>query len=428
MQSIYDRVGGVDVHKKQVTACRMRITADKRLEQEVVEFGTTTKELLRLADWLAEWECTHVAMESTADYWKPVFNILEGQTEVVLVNAQHVKKVPGRKTDVSDAEWLAELQLHGLLRASFIPPKPQRALRELTRYRSTVVRDRARIVNRVQKLLEGANIKLSSVATDVMGVSARAMLRELAAGNTDAEAMAELAKGRLRNKLPELAEALTGIVEPHHRFLLAHQLGLIEYLESEIAALSAEIGQQLERMSTPPEDSDSADGLTWEEAVDLLDTIPGVDKEIARVMLAEMGLNMGQFPEAGDLVSWGGLAPGNHESAGKRYSGRTRKGNRALRSTMTQAAWAAVRTKGTFLKARYHRIAARRGKKRAIVATARAMLESAWYMLSRREPYRELGGDYYDQRQKEHKVDYLTRQLSKLGFTVSLEPLAAAAI
>jgi transposase len=266
------------------------------------------------------------------------------------------------------------------------------------------------------------------VATDVMGVSARAMLRELAAGNTDAEAMAELAKGRLRNKLPELAEALTGIVEPHHRFLLAHQLGLIEYLESEIAALSAEIGQQLERMSTPPEDSDSADGLTWEEAVDLLDTIPGVDKEIARVMLAEMGLNMGQFPEAGDLVSWGGLAPGNHESAGKRYSGRTRKGNRALRSTMTQAAWAAVRTKGTFLKARYHRIAARRGKKRAIVATARAMLESAWYMLSRREPYRELGGDYYDQRQKEHKVDYLTRQLSKLGFTVSLEPLAAAAI
>jgi len=438
MRMIYEQVGGVDVHKKQVTACRMRVTADKRIEWEVAEYGTTTVELLRLADWLAEWECTHVAMESTADYWKPVFNLLEGQTEVVLVNAQHVKKVPGRKTDASDAEWLAELQLHGLLRASFIPGKPQRALRELTRYRSTVVRERARVVNRVQKLLESANIKLSCVVTDVMGVSARAMLQELAAGRTDARALAELAKGRLRNKLPELEAALQGVVEPHHRFLLAHQLGHIEFLEEEIAALSAEIAQQLARMGPLPtaaagsesptsQDEAEAASLTWTEAVALLDTIPGVNERVAEVMLAEMGLDMSQFPTAEALIAWAGLAPGNHESGGKRYSGRTRKGNRALRSIMTQAAWSASRTKGTFLKARYHRLAARRGKNRAIVATARAMLESAWYMLSRHEPYHELGGDYYDERQKEHKVNRLTKQLTKLGFNVTLDPILAAA-
>lgn len=438
MRIMYKQVGGVDVHKKQVTACRMRVTAEECLEWEVVEFGTTTAELLRLADWLAAWECTHVALESTADYWKPVFNVLEGQTEVVLVNAQHVKKVPGRKTDASDAEWLAELQLHGLLRASFIPPQPQRALRELTRYRSTVVQERARIVNRVQKLLESANIKLSCVVTDIMGVSARTMLQELAAGCTDVHALAELAKGRLRNKLPELEAALNGIVQPHHRLLLAHQLGHIEFLEEEIAALSAEIAQQLERMNTlptaqqdvvtavAPAEADAAP-LTWTEAVALLDTIPGVDQRIAEVMLAEMGLNMAQFPTAEDLVAWAGLAPGNNESGGKRYSTRTRKGDRALRNIMIQGAWAASRTQDTFLKARYQRLTARRGKKRAIVATARAMLESAWYMLSRREPYHELGGDYYDERQKEHKVNRLIKQLTKLGFNVTLDPILATA-
>lgn len=442
MRIIYERVAGLDVHKKTVVACRMRVTAAKRIEWEIKTFGTTTTALLALYDWLSEWDCTHVAMESTAEYWKPVYNILEGLVEVLLVNAQHVKKVPGRKTDATDAEWLAELLLHGLLKASFIPAKPQRVLRELTRYRSTLVRERARVVNRVEKVLESANLKLSSVVSDVMGVSARAMLAEIAQGSDDAPALADLAKGRLRTKLPELEAALTGRVEAQHRFILAHQLAHIDFLDDQIEAMSAEIGRQLERMSQPPSQAGSASPaqpplenaaaaepppLSWIEAVALLDTMPGVDERVAEVMLAEMGLDMAQFPTAKDLASWAGLAPGNRESGGKRYVSHTTKGNNPLRSTMTQAAWAASRTKDTYLKARYHRLAARRGKKRAIVALARSMLESAWYMLTRRQPYQDLGGDYYDQRQKESKVTYLTKQLTKLGFVVSLDPVPTAA-
>jgi len=443
MRLIYERVAGLDVHKKNVVACRMRVTAEKRLEWETKTFGTTTVELLALHDWLSEWDCTHVAMESTADYWKPVYNLLEGDFEVLLVNAQHVKKVAGRKTDATDAEWLAELMLHGLLKASFIPAKPQRVLRELTRYRSTLVRERARVVNRVEKLLESTNIKLTSVVSDVMGVSARAMLEQIVAGTTEAKTLAELAKGRLRNKLKELEAALTGVVDEHHRFILAQQLGHIDFLDEQIETMSAEIGRQLERMSQPPTADGSANSdqpnqldssasaeqppLSWTEAVALLDTIPGVDERVAQVMLAEMGLDMSQFPTAKDLVSWAGLAPGNHQSGGKRYASHTTKGNNPLRSMMTQAAWAASRTKDTFLKARYHRLAARRGKKRAIVAIAHSMLESAWYMLTRRQSYQELGGDYYDQRKKESKVTYLTKQLTKLGFVVSLDPIPTAA-
>ena len=442
MRIIYERVAGLDVHKKTVVACRMGVTAEQRLEWETKSFGTMTADLLALHDWLSEWECTHVSMESTADYWKPVYNLLEGDFEVLLVNAQHVKKVPGRKTDAADAEWLAELMLHGLLKASFIPAKPQRVLRELTRYRTTLVRERARVVNRVEKLLESTNIKLSSVVTDIMGVSARAMLQELAQGSQDPQALAELAKGRLRSKLKALEAALVGVVEPHHRFILAQQLGHIDFLDEQIEAMSTEIGCQLERMSQPPTGEGSASPdeanpsdnvaaapppLTWSEAVALLDTIPGVDERVAEVMLAEMGLDMSQFPTAKDLVSWAGLAPGNHQSGGKRYASHTTKGNNPLRSIMTQAAWAASRTKDTFLKARYHRLAARRGKKRAIVALAHSMLVSVWHMLTRRLPYQELGGDYYDQRKKEIKVTYLTQQLARLGFAVSLDPVAVAA-
>jgi transposase len=443
MRIIYERVAGLDVHKKSVVACRMRVTAEKRLEWETKTFGTTTEELLVLHDWLSEGGCTHVAMESTADYWKPVYNLLEGDFEVLLVNAQHVKKVPGRKTDATDAEWLAELMLHGLLKASFIPAKPQRVLRELTRYRRTLVRERARVVNRVEKLLESANIKLTSVVSDVMGVSARAMLQELAQGSDDPQALAELAKGRLRQKVKELEAALVGVVEVHHRFILAKQLAHIDFLDEQIEEMSVEIGQQLERMSQPSIDDSSASPgqptdpegspppdlppLSWTEAVALLDTMPGVDERVAEVMLAEMGLDMRQFPTAKDLVSWAGLAPGNHQSGGKRYTSHTTKGNNPLRSMMTQAAWAAARTKDTFLKARYHRLAARRGKKRAIIAIAHSMLESAWFMLTRRQPYQELGGDYYDQRKKESKVSYLTKQLTKLGFAVTLDPLPVTA-
>jgi transposase len=444
LRIIYKRVAGLDVHKKTVVATRMHVTEEDRVEWETETFGTTTPDLLKLHDWLHEWNCTHVSMESTGDYWKPVFNILEDSFEVWLVNAQHVKHVSGRKTDVKDSEWLAELMLHGLLKPSFIPPKPQRALRELTRYRTRLVQERARVVNRVQKLLEGANIKLSSVATDIMGVSARAMLAEIVAGQTDAEHMADLARGRMRNKIPELEKALTGLVQPHHRFVLAQQLDHIDFLDEKVETLSIRIGQQLESMSWPdgpaePDASkDTQEGaqvadeselpLTWDTAVALLDTIPGVNRRIAEVMLAEVGLDMSRFPTADHLASWAGLAPGNHQSGGKRYSGRTTKGNKSLSSIMVQGAWSAVRTKDTFLKARYHRLAARRGKKRAIVAVAHSMLVSAWHMLTYQQPYQELGGDYFDQRKKETKVSYLVRRLEKLtGGSVSIELQPAAA-
>src|SRR5574341_1042722 len=438
MRIIFEQVAGLDIHKKTVMATRMRVTEESRLEWETRTFGTTTPDLLELHDWLQAWECTHVAMESSGDYWKPVFNLLEGDFEVWLVNARHVQQVPGRKTDALDAEWLAELMLHGMLKPSFIPPKPQRALRDLTRYRTTLVQERARTVNRVQKLLEGANIKLASVVTDITGVSARAMLAALGAGQNDPALMAELARGRLRHKLPELEKALTGLVEAHHRFLVSQQLAHIDFLDEQIAQISAEIARRIEAMSQPlgpptcganrggasgAANSDAPEPpLTWSEAVTLLDTVPGVDRKTAEVILAEIGLNMSQFPTDKHLAAWSGLAPGNHQSGGKRYSGRTRQGNQALKTTMVQAAWSAVRTKDTFLKARFHRLAARRGKKRAIVAIAHSMLVSVWHMLTRRQPYRELGGDYFDQRKKEVKVTYLIRRIEKLtGASVTLE-------
>ena len=441
MRKLYKRVAGLDVHKKNVVATRMRITPDERLEWETETFGTTTPELLGLHDWLQEWDSTHVAMESTGDYWKPVHNLLEDTFEVLLVNAQHVKRVPGRKTDVSDSEWLAELQLHGLLKASFIPPKPQRALRELTRYRTRLIQERARTVNRVQKLLEGANIKLASVVSDIQGVSAQAMLSQLVKGEQDAQVLAQLARGRLRNKIPELEKALTGMVQPHHRFLLAQQLEHIDFLDEQIAEIGAEIARQVAGMSPPPEppeddgtgasadaEPSACESVTWDHAVALLDTIPGVDRQTAEMILAETGIDMRQFPTANHLAAWAGVAPGNHESGGKRYSGRTRQGNRHLQTTLVQAAWAAVRTKGTFLKARYHRLAARRGKKRAIVAIAHSILVSIWHMLSQGAAYKELGADYFNQRNQEAKVRYLTRQLEKLtGGTVQVADQATVA-
>jgi transposase len=438
MRVLYERVAGLDVHKKTVVACRMQVTDDKRIEWETRTFGTMLGDLLGLHDWLREWEVEQVALESTADYWKPVFNLLEDSFEVVLVNAQHVKKVPGRKTDASDAEWLAELMLHGLLKASFIPAKPQRELRELTRYRTTVVQERARIINRVAKLLESTNIKLSSVVTDVMGVSARAMLTELAAGVTDPQALAELAKGRLRNKIKELEAALVGTISPNQRFILARQLSHIDFLDEQIEAFHAQISQHLQQMipvavtDAETGDDDSAgqapaENLSWSAALELLDSIPGVDQRTAEIILAEIGLDMRQFPTADDLASWAGFAPGNHQSGGKRYAGRTTKGNRPIGAAINQAAWAASRTKDTWLKARYHRLVARRGKKRAIVAIGRSILVSIWHMLSKQQRYQDLGPDYYDQRRKESKVTYLTKQLTRLGFAVQLDPLPAAA-
>ena len=441
---IFKRIAGLDVHKKSVVATRMRVVTQEEVKRETKTFGTTTPELLELHDWLHEWNLSHVAMESTGDYWKPVYNVLEDTFETWVVNARHVKNVPGRKTDVIDSKWVAQLMMHGLLRASFIPPKPQRALRELTRYRTKLVQERARVVNRLQKLLEGANIKLSSVVTDVMGVSARAMLAQIVAGQTDVEVMADLARGPMRSKIPQLEKALTGIVQPHHRFVLTQQLDHIDFLDDKIETISLEIERQLESMNWPEEPAmpDAGEAieegtpvadqselpLTWNTAVALLDTIPGVNRRVAEVMLAEMGLDMSQFPTANHLASWAGLAPGNHQSGGKRYSGRTTKGNKSLATIMVLRAWSAVRTKDTFLKSRYHRLAARRGKKRAIVAVAHSMLVSAWHMLTYQQPYQELGGDYFDERKKEAKVSYLVRRLERLtGGSVSLEFQPAAA-
>lgn len=443
MRQVYKRCAGLDVHKKTVVACRVQIDEQGEWQQEVRTFGTMTCELLQLVDWLLAGEATHVAMESTGEYWKPVYNLLEGNVEVLLVNAQHVKHVPGRKTDVQDAEWLAELLVHGLLKASFIPIKPQRDLRDLTRYRVTLVQERARVINRVQKVLENANIKLASVATDVLGVSGRRMLDALVAGTADAATMAELAKGRLRNKLPLLQKALTGVVDIHHRFLIAQHLVHIDFLDEQIETVSEQIVQQVQAMPallpesvTPPPpdpgaevsiaDQSGAAPLTWQQAADLLGSAPGVDQEAAYQVLAETGINMAQYPTENNMSAWGGLAPGNRQSGGKRFHERLSDGNRHLRTIMVQCAWAAVHTKGTYLSALYHRLAARRGKKRTIVAVAHSMLVSFYYMLSRRQKYQELGADYFDQRSKGVKTDWLVKQLCRLGYTVKLEPVAAA--
>lgn len=435
MRVMYEGCGALDVHKKTVVACRRRLAASGSIEQEVRTFGTTTPELLVLLDWLIAWEVTMVAMESTGEYWKPVFNLLEGNVEVILVNAQHVKQVPGRKTDVKDAEWLAELLAYGLLKASFIPAQGQRDLRDLTRTRVTLVQERARVVNRLQQVLEQANIKLASVATDVLGVSGRQMLAALVAGESDPAVMAELAKGRLRNKLDALQQALTGIVRPHHRFLLAHHLSHIDFLDEQISAVSQEIEQHIAALSQPtlptggapdagatPGETEAA-SLTWAQAVALLNTAPGVDQRAAELVLAEIGIDMRQFPSQNHLTAWGGLAPGNNQSGSKRRNAKVREGNRTLRQIMIQIAWAAVRTKDSYAQALYRRLAARRGKKRAIVAVARSLLASFFFMLDRRQPYQDLGSDYFDQRRKTAKVDTLTKLLAKLGYAVQLEPL-----
>lgn len=413
MKVVYERCCGLDVHKKNVVACL--ITPGKRTkpQKQIRTFSTMTAELLEMSDWLRAAGCTHVAMESTGVYWKPVYNLLEGQFEVLLVNAHHLKQVPGRKTDVRDAEWIADLLKHGLLRGSFIPPVEQRALRELVRYRSTIVSERARTVQRLQKVLEEANIKLGSVASDITGVSARAMLEGLLADEeVDVSALANLAKGHLRSKRQELEAALTGLIQVHHRFMIAEHLSHIDYLEEAIARVSGEIAEQLR---------------PYEQEIALLDTIPGVNRRIAEVLLAEVGADMSRFPTAGHLASWAGMCPGNNESAGKRRSGKTRKGSRWLRSALAEAAHGASRTKGTYLSAQYRRLAGRRGKKKAIVAVGHSILVIAHHVLERKESYQDLGGNYFDEREQQAVERRLVRRLEKLGYQVKLEPLATAA-
>lgn len=404
MEVVHLHCAGLDVHKKTVVAAIIVPNGEGGQRKEVRTFGTMTADLLALSDWLLSVGVTYVAMESTGEYWKPIYNILEENFELLLANAQHIKKVPGRKTDVMDAEWIADLLRHGLLRGSFIPPLGQRELRELTRHRTNFVRERAALVNRVQKTLESANLKLASVATNVMGVSGRAMLEAIIAGTTNASELAGLAKGRLREKRAQLDKALEGRVKPHHRFVLSELLCQIDNLDETIARFDAEI----ERYCRP-----------FEEAVELLDTIPGVARRSAEIIVAEIGSDMSRFPTADHLAAWAGVAPGNNESAGKRYSGTTRHGNQALTAALVQAAHAAARTHNTYLSAQYHRLAGRRGKKRAIVAVAHSILVITYHMILHKEPYRELGSDYFDKRRPQATAQRLLKRLQQLGYDIS---------
>jgi transposase len=414
MDTLYRCCAGLDVHKETVVACVRKALGGGQVHQEVRTFRTHTSGLLELADWLTDEQVTHAAMESTGVYWKPIWNILEGVVELLLVNAEHIKKVPGRKTDVKDSQWIAELLQHGLLKASFVPERPMRELRDLTRQRVQLVRQKVQVSNRIQKTLEDANIKLASVASDVLGKSGRDMIRALARGESDPVVLAELARQRLREKIPQLQEALLGEVTEHHRFLLGMLLDQVEFLEGQVARLGSRIVEVL----PPP----------FEEAVERLRTIPGIDRRAAENIVAEIGPDMTQFPSAGHLASWVGICPGNHESAGKRRSGRTTKGNSWLRVTLVQCAWAASHTKGTYLSSQYKRLAARRGKKRALVALGHTLLGIVYVMLKKKTAYRELGADYQDKQDKEQLKARLLRRLEKLGVKVTVvEPEPALA-
>jgi transposase len=409
MDVIYERCCGLDVHKKSVVACLLISLPGGELSRTVRTFGTMTEDLLALADWLTEAGCTHVAMESTGVYWKPIWNLLEDTFALLLVNPRDSKVVPGRKTDVTDAEWIADLLRHGLLRSSYVPARPQRELRELTRYRTALVRERTAEANRLQKTLEGANIKLASVATDILGKSGRDILQALVVGTEDPAALAHLAQGRLREKIPELERALAGRVDAHHRFMLAEHLAHIDFLEAAIARVSAEIAERLRPCA---------------EAVARLDTIPGIGPYLAEALIAEIGTDMSRFPTAAHLASWAGMCPGNHESAGKRRSGRTRKGSPWLRALLVQAAHAGARKKETYLGAQYRRLAARRGKSRAAVAVGHAILIIAYHLLRDGTDYHDLGPRYFDERDRRAVERRLVHRLEGLGYTVSLQPAA----
>jgi len=403
---LYSRCAGLDVHKKTVVACLLLTTASGHLTKEVRTFATTTAGLLVLREWLSSQGVTHVAMESTGIFWRPVFNLLEGHCEVILANAQHMKAVPGHKTDIKDSEWIADLLRHGLLAASFIPPKPIRDLRDLLRTRKALVRNRAQAINRVHKVLETANIKLSSVASDVLGKSGRDMIDAMLAGVSDAEALAELARKRLRAKLPALREALEGHVEETHCLLLRHLLDQIDFLQGKLDMLSDEIEPRL----TP-----------YEAQLGRLMQIPGVGRTAAASLVAEIGTDMSRFPSAKHLASWAGLAPGNKQSGGKRHRASTTKGNTHVQTVLAEVVWVISHTKDNYLSAQYHRLAHRLGKLRAIVAVSHSVLVIIYHLLRTNQEYHDLGPHYFQTLDTTRQRDWAVRRLQALGYTVTVE-------
>lgn len=406
---LYPRCSGIDVHKATVVAC-ISIKEDGRAEKQKRRFGTTTAELRELAAWLREWKVTNVAMEATGVYWKPVWNMLEG-FELLLVNPQHLKSIPGKKTDFKDGERIADLLQHGLLRGSFVPPQAIRELRDLTRMRATLAQERSSVINRIEKTLEDPNLKLGVVASDVVGVSGRAMLNAIAKGETDPGKLAEMAKGTLRKKIPQLKLALEGKVTQHHQFLLKQWLDMLDFLDDKIEVLE----KQIEEKSGPFE----ATVQTWMK-------VPGLRRTNAYSLLAEIGADMKQFPTAGDLASWAAICPGNRESAGKQTSGKIRKGNPWLKRTLCEAAWAASRTKNSYFGALYRRLVRGRGKNRALIAVAHSLLVTVYSFTMAGEPYRDLGLDYFDRLNKDQLERSLVKRLEKLGHRVILEPSVAA--
>lgn len=409
MKVQHECCAGLDVHKRMVVACVMRGAPGQKPAVETKSFGTTTPELLEMVAWLQNLNCCHLAMEATGNYWLPVYNLCEGHFEMLVVNAAHMKAVPGRKTDVADFHWLADLLRHGLLRGSFIPPREQRDLRELTRHRSSLAGKRGQAANELQKALESANIKLQSVVSSIMGVSATEMLTEMLAGKTDPKELAQLAKRRLRARIPELEKALSGNLRAHHRLILEQLLADIALFVAQIAELDAHIEKLLQKD---------------QEDIDRLDGTPGINRRVAEVIIAEAGTDMNRFPSAAHFVSWIGLCPGQDQSAGKRRSGKIRKGNRNLRSALVESAHGAVRKKGSYYGSQYRRIAARRGAKKALIAVAHSLAVAVYHMLKNKVAYQELGADFFDRRNPASLLRRLSKRIENLGFHVALTPLA----